>query len=190
MVHQPNYKQRPFFSSSFRSSIAVGSYFIFNVGSCGKQRVGRIIEATKADEDDYEVKVNIFIPFDNWKLHQNHFAIGEGIAKGLQEVILTTEISKFLFDRDVEDVAFVFTPEQLEEYGAILQGIDNVFVCRYYDNEEEVKDGDIVPFPSMIKAECPVPRCFLSRLFYCYRNSPLPNLLQPQSKRWATRGAY
>jgi hypothetical protein len=128
MVHQPNYKQRPFFSVSFRSSIAVGSYFIFNVGSCGKQRVGRIIAATKAD---HEVKVNIFVPFDNWKLHRNHFAIGEGIAKGLKEVILTTEISEFLFDRGVEDVAFVFTPGQLKEYGAILQGIDNAFVCHF-----------------------------------------------------------
>jgi hypothetical protein len=36
---------------------------------------------------------------------KNHFAIGEGIGNGLQEVILTTNISEFLFDHDVEDVA-------------------------------------------------------------------------------------
>jgi hypothetical protein len=131
MVLQPNYTQRPFFSLSFRSSIAVGSYFVFNVGSCGKRRVGRIIAVTKADNDDHEVKVNIFIPFNEWKLRHKHFSIGEGLAKGVQEVVLTTEISEFLFDRDVEDVAFVFTPGQLEEYGAILQGIDNAFVCRF-----------------------------------------------------------
>jgi hypothetical protein len=46
--------QRPFFSVSFQSSIAVGSYFIFNVGSCGKPHVGHIIEATKADKEDDE----------------------------------------------------------------------------------------------------------------------------------------
>jgi hypothetical protein len=85
------------------------------VGSCGEQRVGRIIEATKAANDDHEVKVNISIPFDEWKLHHKHFAIGEGIAEGRQEVILTTEISEFLFDHDVDDVAFVFTPEQLKD---------------------------------------------------------------------------
>ncbi len=138
------------------------------MGSCGKQRVGRIIEATKADEDDYEVKVNIFIPFDNWKLHQNHFAIGEGIAKGLQEVILTTEISEFLFDRDVEDVAFVFTPEQLEEYGAILQGIDNAFVCRY--NEEGGKKLTPTLSPAFpLKHEdslCLVTQCYTSKVVH------------------------
>jgi hypothetical protein len=58
-----------------------------------------------------------------------HLPIGEGIAQGLQDVILTTEIYGFLFDRNVEDVTFVFTPEQLEEYGAILQGINNALVC-------------------------------------------------------------
>jgi hypothetical protein len=119
MMRQPNYKQRPFFSVSFRASIAVGSYFVFNVGSCGKQRVGCIIEAEKASGNDHEVKVNIFIPFDEWKLRHKKIAIGEGIAKGLQEIVFTTEISEFLFDRDVEDVAFIFTPEQLKEYGSL-----------------------------------------------------------------------
>ena len=50
-MQQPNYKQKPFFSGSFRSSIAIGSYFSFDVG-CGKRRVGRILEARKADKDD------------------------------------------------------------------------------------------------------------------------------------------
>jgi hypothetical protein len=71
------------------------------------------IEATKADNNDHEVKVNVFIPFDDWKLRHNHFAIGEGIAKGLQEVVLTTEISAFLFDHDVEEVAFVLLKKLL-----------------------------------------------------------------------------
>jgi hypothetical protein len=129
-MQQPNYEQKPFFSVSFRSSIAIGSYFSFDVG-CGKRRVGRILEARKAADDDHEVKVNLFLPFDQWELRNSYFPIGEGIGQGLHEVILTTEISEFLFDRDVEEVAFLFTPEQLEEYGAVLQGIDNAFVCRF-----------------------------------------------------------
>jgi hypothetical protein len=93
------------------------------VGSCGKRRVGHIIEATKADNDNHKVKVNLFIPFDKWKLQNMYIPIGEGIAQDLHEVILMTKISEFLFDRDAQEVAFVFTPDQLEEYGAFLQGI-------------------------------------------------------------------
>jgi hypothetical protein len=106
-------------SVSFRSSIAIGSYFSFDVG-CGKCRDGRILEARKAANGDHEVQVNLFLPFDQWELQNRYFPIGEGIGQGLHEVILTTEISKFLFDRDIEEVAFVFTPKQLEEYGAVL----------------------------------------------------------------------
>jgi hypothetical protein len=60
--------------------------------------------APQADNNDHKVKLNVFIPFDKWKHHQNHLAIGEGIATGLQEVVLTTEISEFLFDSDIEEV--------------------------------------------------------------------------------------
>jgi hypothetical protein len=127
-MQQPNYEQIPFFSVSFRASIAIGSYFSFDVG-CGESRVGRILDAAKANNDDHEVIVNLLVPFEEWNLRHQHFPIGEGIAVGLQEVVLTTEIVELLFDQDVQEVAFVFTPLQLEEYGAILQGIDNAFVC-------------------------------------------------------------
>jgi hypothetical protein len=167
-MHQPNYEQIPFFSANFRAAIAVGSYFIFNEGSCGKRRVGRIISATKAANDDHEVKVNLFIPFNEWKLHHKHFAIADGIAKGLQELIITTEISEFLFDRDVEDVAFVFTPEQLQEYGAILQGIKNAFVCRFNEAGGKKLTQTLSPaFPSKhADSLCPVLQCYTSKVFH------------------------
>jgi hypothetical protein len=167
-MHQPNYEQRPFFSVNFRAAIAVGSYFLFNVGSCGERRVCRIIEATKAANNDHEVKVNIFIPFNEWKLHHRHFAIAEGIAKGLQELIITTEISGFLFDRDVEDVALVFTPEQLEEYGAILQGIDNAFICRFNEaGGKKLTQMLSQAFPSKhADSLCPVLQCYTSKVFH------------------------
>jgi hypothetical protein len=99
-MQQPNYEQIPFFSVSFQASIAIGSYFSFDVG-CGEGCVGRILQAAKANHEDHEVKVNLLVPFEEWKLRHQHFPIGEGIAVGLQEVVLTTEIAKFLFDRDV-----------------------------------------------------------------------------------------
>jgi hypothetical protein len=94
--------------------------------------------------------------------------IGEGIAKGLQEVILTAEISEFLFDHDVEDVAFVFTPEQLEEYGAILQGIDNAFVCHFTEEGGKKLTPTLSPaFPSKhADSLCPVLQCYTSKVFH------------------------
>jgi hypothetical protein len=133
------------------------------MGSCGKRRVGRIIEATKVDkEDDHDVKVKfITIPFTEWKHCHKHFEIGEGIAKGLQEVILTTEIYEFLFDRGV-------TPEQLEEYGAILQGINNALVCCFDKAGGKKLTQMLSPaFPSKHdKSLCPVTQCYTSKVFH------------------------
>jgi hypothetical protein len=168
-MQQPNYMQQPFFSVTFRSSIAIGSYFSFDVG-CGKRRVGRILKATKADDDiDHKVQVNLFIPFDQWGLRDSYLPIGGGIGQGLHEVILTTDISEFLFDRDVVAVAFVFTPEQLEEYGAVLQGIDNAFVCRFNQKgSKNVVTKTLSPaFPSKhVDSLCPVKQCYTSKVFH------------------------
>ena len=167
-MQQPNYEELPFFSVSFRSSIAIGSYFSFDVG-CGKRRVSCILEARKAANDDHEVQVNLFLPFDQWELRNRYFPIGEGIGQGLHEVILTTEISEFLFDHDVKEVAFVFTPKQLEEYGAVLQGIDNAFVCRFNQKGfKKVVRKTLSPvFPSKHDGLlCPVTQCYTSKVFH------------------------
>jgi hypothetical protein len=166
----PNYDHKPFFSTTFCCPIAIGSTFIFdtrpNKDNKTQQLVGRIIKACKApDEDDFEVTVNVFRPFGAWPPRKTLFPIKEGLGKNLQEVVLTSRTATFYFDRDVFDVAFMFTTMELSKRGAILQGIDNVFVCRYHDNEEVVKDGELVPFPSMMKGYCPVPQCFIARLF-------------------------
>jgi hypothetical protein len=171
-MQQPNYEQKPFFSVSFRASIAIGSYFSFDVG-CGKRRVGRILEARKAAADDHIVQVNLFLPFAQWDLRNRYLPIGEGIGQGLHEIILTTEISEFLFDRDVEEVAFVFTPEQLEEYGAVLQGIDNAFVCRFNQKGfQKVVTKALSPaFPSKhADLLCPVTQCYTSKVFHDMEN--------------------
>jgi hypothetical protein len=151
------------------------------VGSCSKHRIGHIIEATEADkEDDHEVKVNLFIPFTEWKLQNMYLPIGEGITQGLQDVILTTEISEFLFDRDVEDAAFVFTPEQLKEYGAILQGINNAFVCHFNEVAGKKLTKMLSPaFPSKHdKSLCPVTQCYTSKVFQDCWTIPVVLLLQ------------
>ena len=115
--------------------------------------------------DDHVVKVNIFISFEEWPSHTALYPTKDGLGKNLQEVVLTSKTAEFHFDRDVYDIAFVFTTPELTRRGAILQGIDNVFICRFYEDAEEVHDGELVPFPSMMKEQCPVPQCFLARVF-------------------------
>jgi hypothetical protein len=169
-IEQPNYEQKPFFSSIFCSPIAIGSTFIF-IRPSNRNRnnkhleVGRIINARKVADDDHEVTVNVYIHFDDWPPNATLYPIKEGSGKNLHEVVLSSKTSLFIFDRDVYDIAFIFTTFELSKRGAILQGIDNVFVSRYYDDEAEVQDGELVPFPSMIKGRCPVPQCFLARVF-------------------------
>jgi hypothetical protein len=145
-VEVPNYNHYPFFSNTFRCPIAIGSFFIFTrPTNRNKLLVGRIVEARKSVEedhtDDHEVTVNLFLYFDEWPKNTTLYAIKDGLGKNLQEVVLISKTADFHFDRDVYDIAFMFTTFELSRRGAILQGIENVFVCQYYDDEEEVQDG-------------------------------------------------
>jgi hypothetical protein len=154
-IKQPNYEQKPFFLSMFCSPIAIGSTFIFISPSNRNRKnkhleVGQIINAQTVADHDHEVTVNVYIPFEDWPPNATLYPIKEGLGKNLHEVVLSSKTSIFLFDRDVYDIAFVFTPFKLFKRGAILQGINNVFVSHYYDDAEVVKDGELVPFPSMI----------------------------------------
>ncbi len=170
-VVAPNFSHPPFFSSVFHCPIAIGSFFVFTTPTNRNEHlVGRIIEATKAvekdHEDDHEVKVNLFISFGERPKHTTLYPIKDGLGKNLHEVVLSSNTVLFYFDRDVYDIAFLFTAVKLSRRGAILQGIENVFVCRYYyDYEEEVNEGELVPFPSMTKGKCSVPLCFPARVF-------------------------
>jgi hypothetical protein len=117
--------------------------------------------------------VIFFLPFDQWELENGYFPIREEIGQGLHEIILTTEISKFLFDLKVEEVAFVFIPEQLEEYRAILQGIDNTFLCCF--NQKGLKKVVTKTLLSVFPSKhdnllCPVTHCYTSKIFHDLEN--------------------
>jgi hypothetical protein len=159
---------KTFFSVSFQSSIAIGSNLSFDV-DCGKRWADCILKARKAAADDHKVQMHLFLPFDQWELQNRYYPIGKGISQGLHEVILTTEISEFLFDRDVKEVAFVFTPEQLEECGAVLQGIDNALVfCFNQKGLKKVMAKTLLPvFPSTHDdLLCPVTQCYMLKVFH------------------------
>jgi hypothetical protein len=153
LVELPNYNQKPFFYSIFCCPIAIGSTFIFKRPTNHnntKHLVDQIIDARKAGKDDHKVTVNVFCPFKEWPPNTTLYPIKEGLGTDLHEVVLTSKTSKFHFDQDVYNIAFIFTTFKLSKHGAILQGINNVFICRSYDDKEEVKDGELIPFLSMI----------------------------------------
>jgi hypothetical protein len=127
-----------------------------------------MIEARKSVEndhkDDHEVSVNLFMLFDGCPKNATLYPIQDGLDSNLHKVVLTWKTAYFYFDGDVYDIAFLFTVIKLARCGAILQVIKNVLVCRYCGEEEDVNDGELVPFPLMMKGMYPVPLCFSARI--------------------------
>jgi hypothetical protein len=139
-----------------------GTYFEF-LNQDGKRAVARIIKATKTDVG-WLVDANLFINFDAWPSNYDDITTGEG--RHIKELVLTSKTIEILFDKNAYDLAFVFTPEQLQRYGALLQGIDNAYVCRRTEHDEDANQH-LVPFPSKDKPQlCPITHCFLAKVFF------------------------
>jgi hypothetical protein len=133
-IEVPHYHSKPFFSSIFRCPIAIGSFFIFRTpNNHSKQVVARIVSARKSveedDKEDHAVTVNLFLSFDEWPGSTTMFPIEDGMGKNLQEAVLTCKTAEFHFDRDVDDIAFLFTTFELVRRGAILIGKENLGLC-------------------------------------------------------------
>jgi hypothetical protein len=163
----PSFDQEPFFSWVFHTHIVAGSFFVFKT-SQGKLQVARILEASKALLNGYDVKVNLFLPFDEWEI-TTRYPVANGLGKNLKEIVATHDVLTYNFDSQVHDIAFVFKETQLLEHGAVLQGIDNAYVCRYLRDDTEI--GLLSPFPSLIRDVDGLPvslvsPCFLSRVFH------------------------
>jgi hypothetical protein len=161
----PTFDQEPFFSWVFNTPIVTGSFYVFKT-SQGKLRVARILESTKALKG-YDVKANLFIPFDEWQV-TTRYPVADGLGKNLKEIVATEDIVSFNFDTQVHDIAFVFEEKQLFKHGAVLQGIDNAYVCRYLCDDTYIEG--LSPFSSLIRDDdgirvCPVFPCFPSRVF-------------------------
>jgi hypothetical protein len=155
----------PFFSWVFHTAIMAGSFFVFKT-SKGKLQVARILEGTKALKG-YDVKANLFIPFDEWKIKTRH-PVADGLGKNLKEIVATQDVVTYNFDSEVHDIAFVFKENQLLEHGAVLQGINNAYVCQYFSNDTDIEG--LSPCSSMIRDNagirvCPIYPCFPSRVF-------------------------
>jgi hypothetical protein len=161
-IPTPLFKEDPFHSRMFRSPIVNGTYFEF-LNQDGKRAVARIIKATKTDVG-WLVDANLFIFFSAWQSNYDEIAEGEG--RHIKELVLTSKTIEILFDKTVYDLAFVFTPQQLKRYGALLQGIGNAYVCRRTEDDTDA-NAYLVPFPSKDKPElCPLSHCYAAKVFY------------------------
>jgi hypothetical protein len=130
-IEAPNYDQKPFFSSVFRCSIAIGSFFIFTTPfNRSKQLVGRIVEARKSVEEDQEedhiLTVNVFLSFDKWPNNETLYPIKVLVKVYKKPTSHPRRLPTFI----LIDLAFAFNTFELTTRGAILQVIENVFVCR------------------------------------------------------------
>jgi hypothetical protein len=61
----------------------------------------------------------------------------------------------------ISNLAFVCSPQKLEELGAVLQGITNAFVCQFLWNSACFQ---LISFPCESKY-CPVPCSLAMKLF-------------------------
>jgi hypothetical protein len=86
----PSFDQEPFFSLVFHTPIMAGSFFVFKT-SQGKLQVVRILEATKTLLKGYDVKPNLFIPFDEWEI-TTRYLVANGLGKNLKEIVAAQDV--------------------------------------------------------------------------------------------------
>jgi hypothetical protein len=92
----PSFDQEPFFSWVYHTPIVAGSFSVFKT-SQGKLQVARILEVSKALLKGYEVKANLFIPFDEWEI-TTRYPVSNGLGKNRQEIVATQDVVTYHFD--------------------------------------------------------------------------------------------
>jgi hypothetical protein len=55
--------------------------------------------------------------------------ITDGEGHHVKELVLSSKTIEILFDKTVYNLAFEFTLEQFNRYGALVEGIVNTYLC-------------------------------------------------------------
>jgi hypothetical protein len=151
-----SYEATPIFCKQFAAFVEIGTFVLFQeVGEKRKEVVGQILQVDMPST----IIVAIFSPFEDILL-QKERPITEGPGRCLQEIIGTLS-HKRIKTHQILNLAFVFSPQKLQELGAVLQGILNAFICRFSSNGASFKP---LAFPCQSK-DCPVP-CSLTRKLF------------------------
>jgi hypothetical protein len=121
-IEEPKHDNKPF--------IAIGSFFIFTTPTnSSKKFVGRIVKASESAEggaeENHPVTVNVFDSFDDWSGITTICPVQRRLGENPREVVLTSKLADFHFDRDTCDAAFMFATSELSQRGAVLRGINN-----------------------------------------------------------------
>ena len=155
--HQPTYDGTPIFCKQFASNVEIGTYILFKdeEGDEMKEVVGQILQVHSASK----VIVAVYKPFGDIEPRIRR-PITDGLGKCLREIVSTLSQTQVKITQ-ISNLAFVFSPEKLEELGAVLQGITNAFVCRFSLNNVSFHP---ISFPCESEF-CPVP-CSLARKLY------------------------
>jgi hypothetical protein len=156
-LQQPIYDANPIYFQQFAAFVEIGTFIIFKEDgdqAMMPEVVGQILREDLAST----VVVSLFKPFEN--LLKKETPITDGPGRCLQEIIHTCS-QKCIKRSQISNLAFVFSPQKLEDLGAILQGISYAFVCRFSSDGACFKP---ITFPCESK-ECPMP-CSLTRKLF------------------------
>jgi hypothetical protein len=155
--HQPTYDGTPIFCKQFASNVEIGTYILFKdeEGDEMKEVVGQILQVHSASK----VIVAVYKPFGDIEPRIRR-PITDGLGKCLPDIVRTLSQTQVKIIQ-ISNLAFVFSPEKLEELGAVFQGITNAFVCRFSSNHVSFHP---ISFPCE-SGSCPVP-CTLARKLY------------------------
>ena len=123
------------FCSRFGRHLLPGTHIIFTQGNNEEKCVGRIISCA----DRVEALINKYDYYSDWNVGQSTPVLTDSWSLGLPELVITDCAVK-ISQLDVIDIAFVFLENNLNEYQehGPLQGIDNVYIVRYNDDESRM----------------------------------------------------
>ncbi len=137
---EPQYSQLPFYSSTLRSMVAVGTFF--NVD----QRIFRVVshEIKVGEKLNTRVLLNEFVYFKESGITKAPIFLGVG--RDHKELVQTRN-GFYVYAQDLEAVVFVLRPADLESAQYVGgDGMEDLYVLRYRCDDKEIPKT-FVPFP-------------------------------------------
>ena len=137
---EPQYSQLPFYSSTLRSMVAVGTFF--NVD----QRIFRVVshEIKVGEKLNTRVLLNEFVYFKESGITKA--PIFSGAGRDHKELVQTRN-GFYVYAQDLEAVVFVLRPTDLESAQYVGgDGMEDLYVLRYRCDDKEIPKT-FVPFP-------------------------------------------
>jgi hypothetical protein len=160
MARVPDYGADPFWCCSLGSVLENGNFVRY--GNNDEQNtfdaVGQVLRECGSDK----VEILFYHLFGSTDLRRTYHPLRNGFVDHLCELVHQTDIVVQLPKSKIREVTFVLSVSFLETNAALLQGIENVFVCRF-----DVKGNKAIQigFPCEVSHACPSRRSLGRKLF-------------------------